>query len=376
MSQKRNPYRFVLHLLVFAAAAFTVTFIARRAFENETPNQEALVESAEAQGSGLLPDELNTISVFQKAAPAVVFVYNIQVQFDWRTRNYEDVQKGTGSGFLWDRSGHIVTNYHVVQDATRIAVTLINGKTYEAEKVGEEPNKDLALLKIKLLDTNVTPLGEVLADSSEVVVGQKSLAIGNPFGLDHTLTVGTISALGRSMASIVQNLTIRDMIQTDAAINPGNSGGPLLDSQGRLIGMNTLILRNSTGIGFAVPSNTIKRIVDQIIEYGQPIRSGIGVTVVRDGSLSQRLGIPGVMLEVVNDGSPAETAGLRGLSRNRSGQIVPGDVIQEIDGTEIRNVDDLYHAFDRKREGESVDLVFFRDGEQYTVDITLTRLEN
>lgn len=375
MSQDRNPYRFVLPLLVFAAAVFTITFVARRVFEDRAVNSPVLANTS-ADPEELLPDELNTISVFRKAAPLVVFVYNIQSQFDLRTRNYEEVQQGTGSGFLWDRTGHIVTNYHVVQGASRINVTLIDGKTYEATKVGEEPFKDLAVLKIDLVDTNVTPLGEVLADSSEIMVGQKSVAIGNPFGLDHTLTVGTISALGRSMASIVPNVTIRDMIQTDAAINPGNSGGPLLDSRGRLIGMNTLILRNSTGIGFAVPSNTIKRIVKQIIEYGQPIRSGIGVSVVRDSSWTQRLGVAGVMLEVVNEGSPAEAAGLRGLSRNRFGQFIFGDVIQEIDGTTIRNVDDLYHAFDLKREGETVELVYFREGEQHAVEITLKRLEN
>ncbi|EDY84598.1 Trypsin domain protein [Verrucomicrobiia bacterium DG1235] len=374
MPEHRNPYRFVLPLFVFAAALFTITYIARKVFDN---NGVVLrVDTPALPGDGeLLTDERNTIEIFQNASPAVVFVYNIQTQFDRRTWNVSEVSQGSGSGFLWDRSGHIVTNYHVVQGASRIAVTLIDGNTYEAKKVGEEPSKDLAVLKIDLLDTNVTPLGEVVADSADIIVGQKSVAIGNPFGLDHTLTVGTISALGRSMASIVKDVTIRDMIQTDAAINPGNSGGPLLDSHGRLIGMNTLILRNSTGIGFAVPSNTISRIVGQIIQYGQPIRSGIGVSIVPDGTITRRLGLSGVMLREVYADSPADEAGLRSLSFDRqTGRIVLGDIIQAIDGQPIRNVDDLYHAFDLKRAGDVVEIVFYRDGQQYTVNIALVRI--
>lgn len=373
MSVSRNPYRFVLPLLVFALAVFAMTYVARLLFDDSRVRLH--VDTAEVPDSGqLLPNERNTIAVFQKASPSVVFVYNLQNQFNPRTWGFSEVQQGTGSGFLWDRSGHIVTNYHVVAGATRIAVTLIDGKTYEAQKVGEEPSKDLAVLKIDLVGTNVTPLGEVVADSSEVLVGQKSIAIGNPFGLDHTLTVGTISALGRSMASIVQDVTIRDMIQTDAAINPGNSGGPLLDSRGRLIGMNTLILRDSTGIGFAVPSNTISRIVNQIIKFGEPVRSGIGISIVTNRSLMSRLGLEGIMLKEVQAGSPAEAAGLRGVALSRNGRIVLGDVIQSIDGQPIRTVDDLYHAFDQKREGQTVNIVFFREGQLYEVDITLVRI--
>lgn len=373
MSDRRNPYRFVMPLLVFALAVFTVTYVARLVFDDSGATLRVEVPAIPEAGE-LLPNERNTIAVFQKASPAVVFVYNIQKQFDPRSWSVSEVSQGSGSGFLWDRSGHIVTNYHVVAGASRIAVTLIDGKTYEAEKVGEEPSKDLAVLKIDLVGTNVVPLGEVVADSSEVIVGQKSIAIGNPFGLDHTLTVGTISALGRSMASIVQDVTIRDMIQTDAAINPGNSGGPLLDSRGRLIGMNTLILRNSTGIGFAVPSNTISRIVGQIIKFGEPIRSGIGISIVTNQSLMTRLGLQGIMLKEVHAGSPAEAAGLRGVAYSRNGRIVLGDVIQSIDGQPIRTVDDLYHAFDQKREGETVKIVFYREGKLYEVEITLVRI--
>lgn len=374
MSENRSPYRFILPLLVFALAVFTLTYLARVAFDSSSPRLDVEVAAIPPAGD-LLSDERNTIAVFQNASPSVVFVYNLQQQRNPWTWKVSEVQQGTGSGFLWDRTGHIVTNYHVVAGASRIAVTLIDGKTYEADVVGVEPSKDLAVLKIDLVGTNVTPLGDVVADSSKVIVGQKSIAIGNPFGLDHTLTVGTISALGRSMASIMEGVTIRDMIQTDAAINPGNSGGPLLDSRGRLIGMNTLILRNSTGIGFAVPSNTIERIVKQIIEYGEPLRSGIGVEIASE-QLIRRLGITvqGIMLREVHASGPAEAAGLRGISMNKNGRIVLGDIIQSIDGEPIRTVDDLYHAFDRRSVGEDAKIVFYRDGELFEVTITLVRI--
>lgn len=375
MPSNQNPYRFVLPLFLFALSLFLLTLVAKRLFAPD--GARLTVEPVGETPSGLLEYENNTISVFRKASPAVVFVHNIQNQFNYRTWNVAEVPQGTGSGFLWDRAGHIVTNYHVVQGADRIAVTLIDGNTYEAEKIGEEPSKDMAVLKINLLETNVTPLGENVAESSKVIVGQKSIAIGNPFGLDHTLTVGTISALGRSMASIVKDVTIRDMIQTDAAINPGNSGGPLLDSSGRLIGMNTLILRNSTGIGFAVPSNTIKRIVDQIIEFGAPVRSGIGVTVFTDqqfASLGRKLGIEGVLLKEVYPDGPAASAGLRGSDRDRWGRLILGDVLQGVNGQPIRNMDDLYHAFDLMKEGDAVEIVYWREGEQNTVNTNIVRL--
>lgn len=377
MPERSNPYRFVLPILLFAIVVFAISYVANLVFEPLGVHLE--VDTSLDLPNDLLPEERNTIAVFQAASPSVVFVHNIQNQFDIRTWNFSEVPLGSGSGFLWDRTGHIVTNFHVVQGADRLAVTLIDGKTYEALKIGEEPSKDLAVLKIDLLDTNVTPLGEVVRDSSRIVVGQKTLAIGNPFGLDHTLTVGNISALGRSMASIVKGVTIRDMIQTDAAINPGNSGGPLLDSQGRLIGMNTLILRNSTGIGFAVPSNTIRRIVDQIIKHGQAIRSGIGVTIFNDrafASLSRRLGVSGVMLREVAPGSPADKAGLRGTSRDPSGQLILGDIIQEVDGQPVRRMDDLYHAFDLKKAGDETEIVYYRDGEQRTVTVNVVRISD
>ncbi|HCR31746.1 MAG TPA: hypothetical protein DIV79_17215 [Opitutae bacterium] len=321
--------------------------------------------SIQESSSDLLAYERNTIEVFQKASPSVVFVHNLQNRRNFFSFNVTEYQAGSGSGFLWDRSGHIVTNFHVVQGATRIAVTLIDGNTYVAQIIGVEPGKDLAVLKIDMRSTNVTPFEEKVANSAELLVGQKAIAIGNPYGLDHTLTVGTVSALGRSMSSIVEGITIRDMIQTDAPINIGNSGGPLLDSRGQLIGMNTSILRGSTGIGFAVPSNTINRIVNQIIRYGQSVQSGIGILIFED-RIARSVGVEGVIVREVYEGSPAEAAGMRGTTRDQFGRIILGDVIISIDGKRVVNYDDMYNVFVEINPGESVEVVFQRDGEERT----------
>ncbi len=365
---KREPLRLVFQLVAAAFVIFCLTVILRFLWGDRAG--EGLVVGSEA--AGLLTYERNTVEVFERASAAVVFVHNLQNQRNFWTLDVTEVQQGTGSGFLWDKAGHIVTNFHVVQGASRVAVTLIDGKTYEARIVGVEPRKDLAVLKIELLDTNVQPFGEKVADSAGILVGQKAIAIGNPFGLDHTLTVGTISAVGRSMSSIVQGVTIRDMIQTDAAINPGNSGGPLLDSQGRLVGMNTLILRNSTGIGFAVPSSTISRIVRQIVEFGRPTQAGIGVTIYDDRvsrSIAAQLGVKGMLLREVAPGSPADRAGLRGTSQDASGLLLLGDLVQSIDGAPIASYDDMYNAFEARQPGEVIEVGYFRDGQSQSVKV-------
>jgi S1-C subfamily serine protease len=362
--------RILRWIYVFVVAAFTLfafSVIFKRFFEESRSASIVAVPSAE-MSSDLLAYERNTIDVFQQASSAVLFVHNLQKRREFFSFNVTEVQAGTGSGFLWDGKGHIVTNYHVVQGATRVAVTLIDGKTYNANIVGAEPRKDMAILKIDLRKTNVIPFGEKVSNSAEVLVGQKAIAIGNPYGLDHTLTVGNVSALSRSMPSVMEGVTIRDMIQTDAPINPGNSGGPLLDSRGRLIGMNTMILRNSTGIGFAVPSNTIKRIVNQIIQYGRPVQLGIGIEIFED-RITQSIGVEGVVLREVYSDSPAEKAGLKGTSRDQYGRIILGDIIVSIDGDPIRNYDDMYNAFDEKKAGSNVVLVFLRNGEERTETI-------
>lgn len=371
MFDRSSPLRIVYHIVLAAVFCFAGFVLVERWLEGRERGTAPLTNGESRED--LLAYERNTMSVFHEASPAVVFVHNLQRYRNFRSFRTSEVEAGTGSGFLWDRQGHIVTNFHVVQNANRVAVTLIDGNTYEAKIIGVEARKDLAVLKIELRETNVVPFGEKVADSSELMVGQKAIAIGNPWGLDHTLTVGNVSALSRSMPSISEGVTIRDMIQTDAPINPGNSGGPLLDSDGKLIGMNTLILRNSTGIGFAVPSNTISRIVKQIIKYGKPIQAGIGISIFED-RIARSVRVEGVIIREVFSGMPAEKVGLRGTKRDSFGRIVLGDIITSIDGERIRNYDDMYNAFDDKTAGEVIEVVYLRNGAEQAATIEIVRV--
>ena len=324
-------------------------------------------------------DENNTISVFEAAAPATVFVTQTAVVHDHAMRTVE-VPAGAGTGFIWDAEGHIVTNCHValsdcgkLRPARKLSVTLYDQKTYDATLVGADPFKDIAILKIDAPDSLV-PIRRV-PEAYELVPGQKTIAIGNPFGLDHTLTTGVVSAMGREVVGI-GGVTIRDMVQTDAAINPGNSGGPLLDSQGQLIGMNTMIFSksgSSAGIGFAVPHTVIERVVPQIIENGRPTRVGLGVGIFDDAQ-ARRLGIEGVIVDRVQGSSPAGRAGLRGASRTAKGLTV--DVIVGIDGERVKVYDDLYKALEDKAPGDKVKLSVLRlPGEEVlTIETELMEL--
>ncbi len=374
MLDNGSPLKYIFYLVVLALAIFLGSFLARQSLVKAPVATLAALPPVEVSDA-LLEYERNTIGVFQEASPAVVFVHNLRYVRNFFSMRVTEEQQGTGSGFLWDEQGHIVTNWHVVQGANRVAVTLIDGKTYEAELIGREPRKDLAVLKINLRETNVTPFSKKVADSSKLLVGQKAIAIGNPFGLDHTLTVGNVSALDRSMPTIEPGITIRDMIQTDAPINRGNSGGPLLDSRGFLIGMNTSILRNSTGIGFAIPSNTISRIVGQIIEFGAPQQSGIGISIVPE-RYAQSYGIEGVIVGEVYRGSPAEKAGMTGTRVNRFGQLVLGDVITGIDGQNITSKDDLYNAFEPKKPGDEVEITFLQQGVEKKEKVSLVSVSD
>lgn len=322
----------------------------------------------------LLPDEENTIKVFQEAAPSVVFVTNIAIQRNFYMDEFA-IPQGSGSGFIWDSAGHVVTNYHVVRNSSAFLVTLKDGTELKAKLVGAEPRKDIAVLKVMAAVDKMRPLP--LGDSEKLLVGQKTLAIGNPFGLDHTLTTGIVSALGRQVDG-VGGVTIRDMIQTDAAVNPGNSGGPLLDSDGRLIGMNTVIYSRSggsAGIGFAVPASFIKRLVPQIIKHGRVIQPGIGIEFLPDSTKYYMLGdIAGVVVRVVRPGTPAERAGLRGLSRDGSGALILGDIIVGIDGAPVRNYDDLYNALDHYKAGDRVEVRVLREGKKRTLKVELINL--
>jgi len=322
-----------------------------------------------------IEDERNTIAVFRAAAQSTVFVTQTRVVEDYFAGTLQEVPAGSGSGFVWDDKGHIVTNFHVVEGARSVNVTFHDQQTFEAKVVGLEPRKDIAVLKV---DAPPKLLAAIhVAKGGQLEVGQKAIAIGNPFGLDHTLTTGVISALGRQVQG-AGGVSIRDMIQTDAAINPGNSGGPLLDSAGALIGMNTMIYSktgSSAGIGFAVPVSTIQRIVPQIIKTGRAEQVGLGISVDPVGKLERRLGLEGVVVLQVPEGSPAAAAGLKGLTRTRRG-LALGDVIIGVDEKRIVQFDDLYTVLDAKKADDVVRLVVQRGDAAVTLQVKLVVLAN
>lgn len=336
-----------------------------------------LAGAAQAQPSdplptGLLEDERNTIDVFRRASDSVVFVTNTQLQRDLFSRNVMQVPRGSGSGFVWDKRGYVVTNYHVIQGGNSFYVTLGDGSSHEARVVGFDETKDIAVLKIEAAETRLVPIEQ--GRSEGLMVGQKVIAIGNPFGLDQTLTTGVISALGREIRSVA-GTTISDVIQTDASINPGNSGGPLLDSAGRLIGVNTSIYStsgSSAGIGFAVPVATVQRVVPQLMERGVVSRAGLGVVLFED-DLARRWNVEGVIVREVADGSAAEKAGLRG-SDVHGRRVALGDIIIGIDDYQVRNFNDLFTSLDGHQPGDRVRVRFLRDNEEQQVFVDLQEI--
>jgi len=324
---------------------------------------------------GKIEDERNTIEVFQRAAPSVVFVTQKQVVVDWLQGKAMEVPSGAGTGFLWDDKGHVVTNFHVVRDARALTVTLQNQKAYPARVVGSEPRKDISVLKIDA-PRDVLRAISLPPSSDRLDVGQKVIAIGNPFGLDHTLTTGVVSALGRTVDG-AGGVSIRDMIQTDAAINPGNSGGPLLDSRGFLIGMNTMIFSKSgawAGIGFAVPVETIRRIVPELVAKGKVDQVGFGIRIDPMQRLERRYRIAGVVVLEVLPGTPAEKSGLRGLTQNEEG-ITLGDVIVKVGEARVKSYDDLYNALDGKKPGDKVKVRVVRGIEEVDLMLELTLVQ-
>jgi S1-C subfamily serine protease len=320
----------------------------------------------------LTEDEQNTIDVVKQNSKSVVFITNIKYMRDFFFE--QQVARGSGTGFLWDNNGHIVTNYHVIEDGDVYSVTLPNQEHRKARLVGKEINKDIAVLKI---DGDLSGVKAIKTGSSKMLlVGQKVIAIGNPFGFDYTVTKGIVSALGRQIKG-VGGVTIRDMIQTDASINPGNSGGPLLNSDGELIGMNTMIYSktgSSTGIGFAVPVDVIRRIVPQIIKYGKVIRPGIGVSLLSD-EYAQRLEIEGVIILEAAENSSAYRAGIRGLARDRYGRIYLRDVIIGIDEHKISSYDDLYNTLDNYKIGDVVTVTLFRENKKRRIRLKLVQID-
>jgi S1-C subfamily serine protease len=304
----------------------------------------------------------------------VVFITSTAMRRDLFSFNLMEVPRGSGSGFVWNKDGHIATNFHVVYGANAINVIMADRSEYRAKVVGVDPDHDLAVLHIQVPPDALVPV--TLGSSSTLRVGQKVLAIGNPFGLDHTLTTGVVSALGRTIKSMTDR-TIDGMIQTDAAINPGNSGGPLLDSSGRLIGINTQIVSPSgafAGVGFAVPVDTISRIVPELIKHGKVIRPGLGVTLFAN-DLVRRWGLKGLVLAKVARGGAADRAGLRGARVSQSGRVELGDIITHVDGHPVAVLDDLMAVLDRHKISDRVTIEFLRENRAHQVTVTLQQAE-
>jgi S1-C subfamily serine protease len=316
--------------------------------------------------------EQTNIAIFRQASPSVVYITTLEDRINLWTRDITRIPKGTGSGFLWDGHGHIVTNYHVIKGASAAYVRLQDQKTYRAELVGISPEHDLAVLRIQASLSILRPLP--IGRSGDLQVGQLVYAIGNPFGLDHTLTTGVISALNRTIRGDVG--LIRELIQTDAAINPGNSGGPLLDSAGRLIGVNTAIFSPSgayAGIGFAVPVDTVNRVVPRLIATGRYQQASLGVVLDDDVSraVTTRLGVKGVLVLAVEPESAAARAGIRGSRMVGEGSLIPGDVILAVGPYAVADSGQLLAALDHFTSGERVMLSLWREGRKIRLPVVL-----
>lgn len=314
--------------------------------------------------------ETATIKLFEESVPSVCFISTSQVRQNYWSRNIEEIPSGTGSGFVWDEDGSIVTNYHVIKDASKITVTLADMTTWDATIVGVARNKDLAVLKINAPSRVLAPIK--VGTSYDLKVGQNVYAIGNPFGLDQTLTTGIISALGREIKSLT-GVPIKDVIQTDAAINPGNSGGPLLDSSGRLIGVNTMIYSPSgasAGIGFSIPVDEVNWVVSDIIQYGEIRRPFIGVTLVKS-QYTRRAGIAGALILDIVEDSPAAISGLQPTTKNRNGEIELGDIIVAIDEQPVRDNNDLFVILEGYKPGDKISITYQRNGRERSRELVL-----
>ena len=319
-------------------------------------------------------EEKATIDLFERSRESVVYITTRSRVRDIWTRNVYSVPRGTGSGFIWDEAGHVITNYHVIEDASEAIVKLADGREFKASLVGASKAHDLAVLNITVPSKRPAPIP--LGTSHDLRVGQKVLAIGNPFGLDWTLTTGIVSALDRSLGGDDGNSSIDHLIQTDAAINPGNSGGPLLDSAGRLIGVNTAIYSpsgSSAGIGFAVPVDTVNRVVPQLIRNGVYAQPALGVEIDEDLNrrLSNAFNVSGVVVLRVAPDSGAADAGLIGVRVGRNGDVSPGDIITAVQGKPVDSVGKLASRLDDFRVGDSVHLTVLRNGKSREVTVKL-----
>jgi S1-C subfamily serine protease len=361
--------------LISALFSAGAVLLAERLYNRVPPSEAAFSgEAPPAITNAAAPDELNNIEVYKKLSPGVVNVHSTSYARDFF--GYVEPREGSGSGSVIDQEGHILTNHHVIEGAQKVAVSFGGQKNYAATVIGRDPDTDLAVLK--LVERPKEPLTVIsLGDSDKLEVGQKVLAIGNPFGLDRTLTTGVISGLQRPIRAR-NDRPIEGAIQTDASINPGNSGGPLLDSQGRMIGINSQILSPSgasAGVGFAVPVNIAKRIIPQLLSFGEVRRPKLGVGT-RDVELVRgQIELPvseGILVLQVQPGGPAANAGLRGLTQTDTGDWELGDIIVGMDNEKIDKTDDLYKLLDKHQFGDTVQLQIVRDGRRTTLAVRLT----
>ena len=366
-------------VVAFASAVFAaVTVLGVQQLSNRwQPFGSALTTAPPANISdpALATDEQNNIEVYKAIAPGVVYIQSTTTVRDFFGM-FAQQREGAGSGSIIDTQGNILTNYHVIADAEKLTVSFGSGKDYPARVIGKDPDTDLAV--IRLLEQPKEPLTVVpLGDSDKLIVGQKVLAIGNPFGLDRTLTTGVISGLERPIQA--QNgRKIEGAIQTDASINPGNSGGPLLDSHGRMIGINSQIESPSgasAGVGFAIPINIAKRIVPQLVRNGAVLRPNLSIDTRDVAAFGPQAHLPvsdGVVIWYARPGGAAANAGLRGLVRTEDGDVELGDIIVAVDGKKVANKDDLYKVLDNHQIGNTVNVEVIRRGQRVTVPVRLT----
>lgn len=334
---------------------------------NSEPNPSPVASTI--GGSDLTPIldyEKAVETLFSYASPSVVYITTSTYQQDYWSRDVYEVPSGTGSGFIWDSDGHVITNFHVIKEADKAQVTLSDHTSYPADMVGYYKEKDIAVLKIKAPSDKLKSIQP--GSSSNLRVGQFVMAIGNPFGLDYTLTTGVISALDREIQSQA-GVPIKEIIQTDAAINPGNSGGPLMNSHGELIGINTAIYSPSgasSGIGFAIPVDVVKWVVSDILKYGEVRRATMGFSPLRD-DYARGFGVSsGVVVYSVDSGSPADKAGIKGTTRSKLGDIIVG-----IGNDKISNYSDLFLALEKYKVGDVAIVTLMRDGKKYNIKVTL-----
>ena len=360
---------------VVVAVSTLAIVLARDSWVNSAAlNDSRAAPRAVTPRGELSSDEKSTIALFRQASPAVVNITAIGVQRDFFTLNLYQIPQGTGSGFVWDNKGNVITNFHVIQNADAAQVTLADQSNWKARVVGVAPDKDLAVLRIDAPANRLQPIP--IGTSKDLQVGQSVFAIGNPFGLDQTLTTGVISALNREIESVTRR-PIQSVIQSDAAINPGNSGGPLLDSAGRLIGVNTAIYSpsgTSAGIGFAIPVDTVNRIVPELIRSGKVIRPGLGIQIA-DEQIAQRLGVTGVLVVDVARGGAAAKAGIQPTRRDADGRLRLGDIVTAVDGKKVATPNDLFLLLEKYKIGDVVSISLLRDGKSIQAKVALEAVQ-